>query len=57
MVVIHGVVLSRDYQTGGTLKLETAVGQVEISGIGLQHALVFLWQKIHVTSIVLEYLG
>lgn len=55
---MHGVVFSRDSQTGGTLKLETAVGQVEISGIGLQHALVFLWQKIHIIiSMVLEYLG
>lgn len=28
MLVMHGVVLSRDSQTGGTQKLETAVGQV-----------------------------
>lgn len=53
---MHGVVLFRDSQTGGTLKLETAVGHVEISGIGLQHALVFLWQKIHIISMVLECL-
>lgn len=54
---MHAVVLSRVFQTGGTLKLETVVGQVEISGIGLQHALVFLWQKIHIIGVVLEYLG
>lgn len=38
MVLMHGVMLSNDSQTGGILKLETAVGQVEISGIGLQRA-------------------
>lgn len=54
---MHGVVLSRDSQTGGTLELATAVDQVEISGIGLHHALVFLWQKIHIIiGMILEYL-
>lgn len=54
---MHGVVLLRGSQTGGTLKLETVVGQVEISAIGLKNALVFFWQKIHIIiSMVLEYL-
>lgn len=53
---MHGVVLSRNSQTGKTIKLETALSKVEISDIGLQHALVFLWQKIHIINMVLVHL-
>lgn len=53
---MHGVVLSRNSQTGGAIKLETALSKVEISDIGLQHALVFLWQKIHIINMVLVHL-
>lgn len=56
LVIMHGVVLSRDSQTGGTIRLETALAKVEISDIGCQHALVFLWQKIHIINMVLVYL-
>lgn len=54
---MHGVVLSKGVSDWINSKLEVAMGQVEISGIGLQHALVFRWQKIHIISVVLEYLG
>lgn len=33
LVIMHGVVLSRDSQTGGTIRLETALTKVDI---GLQ---------------------
>lgn len=41
---------------GLTIKLEIALSKIEISDVGLQHALVFHWQKIHIINMVLVYL-